>query len=63
MQNITTMEGRISLLDEKFQLRVRARGVFLNTASEDTLGTGVTSLGPQVFYVKFLPTGLLAPGL
>ena len=109
VQNITTLEGRISLLDEKFQLRVRARGVFLkadfdadgvdevddsgfgdldfrlltvpymsmakkqalavglevflNTASEDTLGTGVTSLGPQVFYVKFLPTGLFAPGL
>lgn len=37
--------------------------VFLNTASEDALGSGATSLGPQVFYVKFLPSGLFAPGL
>ena len=37
--------------------------LFLNTASEDALGSGTTSLGPQVFYVKFLPTGLFAPGL
>ena len=37
--------------------------VFLNTASEDVLGTGATALGPQVFYVKFLPRGLFAPGL
>ena len=37
--------------------------VFFNTASEDVLGSGTTSLGPQVFYVKFLPRGLFAPGL
>jgi hypothetical protein len=37
--------------------------VFLNTADEDALGAGSTSLGPQVFWVKFLPTGLFAPGL
>jgi len=35
---------------------------FFDTASEDALGVGSTSLGPQVFYVKFLPTGLFAPG-
>ena len=37
--------------------------VFLDTAEEDILGSGTTSLGPQVFFVKFLPTGLFAPGL
>ncbi len=37
--------------------------VFLDTASEDALGSGTTSLGPQVFFVKFLPGGLFAPGL
>ena len=37
--------------------------VFLNTASEDALGAGTTSLGPQIFWVKFLPRGLFAPGL
>jgi len=37
--------------------------VFFDTASEDALGSGTTSLGPQVFYVKFLPTGLFAPAL
>jgi hypothetical protein len=37
--------------------------VFLDTASDSTLGSGATSLGPQMFYVKFLPTGLFAPGL
>jgi hypothetical protein len=37
--------------------------LFLNTASENALGSGTTALGPQVFYVKFLPTGLFAPGL
>ena len=37
--------------------------VFFNTASEDALGSGTTSLGPQVFYVKFLKRGLFAPGL
>jgi hypothetical protein len=37
--------------------------VFLDTADEDALGAGSTSLGPQVFYVKFLPRGLFAPGL
>jgi hypothetical protein len=36
---------------------------FFDTASEDALGAGSTSLGPQMFYVKFLPTGLFAPGL
>ncbi len=37
--------------------------IFVNTADEDALGSGVTSLGPQLFYVKFLPTGLFAPAL
>ncbi len=37
--------------------------VFLDTASEDALGSGTTALGPQVFYVKFLSRGLFAPGL
>jgi len=37
--------------------------VFFDTASEDMLGSGTTAFGPQVFYVKFLPTGLFAPGL
>ena len=37
--------------------------VFLNMASEDVLGTGTMALGPQLFYVKFLPRGLFAPGL
>ena len=37
--------------------------VFFDTASEDELGLGTTSLGPQVFYVKFLQNGLFAPGL
>jgi len=37
--------------------------VFLDTASEDVLGSGATSLGPQLFYVKFLKSGLFAPGI
>ena len=37
--------------------------VFFNTASEDALGSGTTALGPQLFFVKFLPRGLFAPGL
>ena len=37
--------------------------VFLDTADEDVLGAGSTSLGPQLFWVKFLPTGLFAPGV
>jgi hypothetical protein len=37
--------------------------VFLDTASEDVLGAGTTSLGPQAFYVRFFPRGLFAPGL
>ena len=37
--------------------------VFLDTASEDALGAGSTSLGPQVFYGRFFPRGLFAPGL
>lgn len=32
--------------------------VFLDTASEDSLGSGTTSLGPQVFAVFFNPLGL-----
>ncbi len=31
--------------------------VFLDTASEDSLGSGATSLGPQVFAVFFKPFG------
>ncbi|MBN4055127.1 hypothetical protein JYU12_00125 [bacterium AH-315-K03] len=37
--------------------------VFLDTASEPSLGSGTTSLGPQMFYVKFLKNGLFAPGV
>lgn len=37
--------------------------VFLDTADEDVLGSGTTSLGPQLFYVKFFPNGLFAPGI
>ena len=37
--------------------------LFLNTASDDVLGSGATSIGPQLFYVKFLKNGLFAPGL
>jgi hypothetical protein len=37
--------------------------VFLDTASEDALGLGSTSLGPQVFLVKFFSRGLFAPAL
>jgi hypothetical protein len=37
--------------------------VFFDTASDDALGSGASSLGPQMFYVKFLKTGLFAPGL
>jgi uncharacterized protein YneR len=36
--------------------------LFLDTASEDVLGSGTTSLGPQVFFVKFFKRGLFAPG-
>ena len=45
--------------------------VFFDTASDDALGSGTTSLGPQVFYVRFFRGGfgpykgggLFAPGL
>jgi len=37
--------------------------VFFDTATKDTLGSGSTALGPQVFYVKFLESGLFAPGI
>lgn len=37
--------------------------LFFDTASEDALGSGSTSLGPQVFYVKLLQGALFAPGL
>lgn len=45
--------------------------VFFDTASEDALGSGTTSLGPQAFYVRFFRGGfgpykgggLFAPGL
>ncbi len=31
---------------------------FFNTATHDLLGSGKTSLGPQIFFVKFAPFGL-----
>jgi hypothetical protein len=37
--------------------------VFMNTGEDEVLGAGSTSLGPQIFYVMFLPTGLFAPAL
>ncbi len=36
--------------------------VFLDTASEDTLGSGSTSLGPQIFLAFFRPFGLPIDG-
>ena len=47
-----------------------AMEVFFDTASDDALGSGTTSLGPQVFYVRFFRGGvgpykgggLFAPG-
>ena len=53
----------LSLNAEKKSAWAAGLEVFLNTASEDVLGQGSTSLGPQIFYVKFLPRGLFAPGL
>ncbi len=49
-------------MDDKYAIAAGLE-IFLDTASEDALGAGNTALGPQVFYVKFLPTGLFAPGL
>jgi hypothetical protein len=48
-----------------------AMEVFFDTASDDALGSGTTSLGPQAFYVRFFQGGLgpykggglFAPGL
>jgi hypothetical protein len=37
-----------------------AMEVSFDTASEDALGTGTTSLGPQMFYVRFFQGGFLA---
>jgi len=37
--------------------------VFMNAGENEVLGAGSTSLGPQIFYVMFLPTGLFAPAL
>jgi hypothetical protein len=37
--------------------------VFLDTADEVALGSGATSLGPQIFWVQFFKGGLFAPGL
>jgi hypothetical protein len=37
--------------------------VFLDTADEDALGAGSTSLGPQIFWAQFFKGGLFAPGL
>jgi hypothetical protein len=48
---------------EKRQAWAAGLELFLDTASEDALGLGNTAVGPQIFYVKFLPTGLFAPGL
>ena len=53
----------LSLNMEKKSAWAAGLEVFLNTASEDVLGLGTTALGPQLFYVKFLPRGLFAPGL
>jgi hypothetical protein len=51
-------------LDKK-TLQAWATGleVFLDTADEDALGAGSTSLGPQIFWVQFFKGGLFAPGL
>jgi hypothetical protein len=50
---------------DKQTLQAWATGleVFLNTADEDALGAGSTSLGPQIFWVQFFKGGLFAPGL
>lgn len=43
-------------MEKKFAIAAGLE-VFLDTASEDSLGTGTTSLGPQVFGVFFKPFG------
>lgn len=50
---------------DKQKLQVWATGleVILDTADEDALGAGSTSLGPQIFWVQFFKGGLFAPGL
>ncbi len=53
----------LSLNMEKKTAWAAGLEVFLDTASEDVLGTGATAFGPQLFYVKFLQRGLFAPGL
>jgi hypothetical protein len=51
-------------MEKKFAIAAGLE-VFLDTASEDSLGSGATSLGPQVFAVFFKPFGglfdLMAP--
>lgn len=48
---------------EKKQAIALGLEVFLDTASEDVLGSGATSLAPQIFYGKFFSRGLFAPGI
>jgi hypothetical protein len=53
----------LSVDTEKRQAWAGGLELFFDTASKDELGAGNTAVGPQIFYVKFLPTGLFAPGL
>ena len=48
---------------EKMQALAYGLEVFVDTASEDSLGAGTTSLGPQVFFAQFFKRGMFAPGL
>ena len=47
----------------KMQAMALGLEVFVGSASEDILGAGTTSLGPQVFYAWFFKRGMFAPGL
>jgi len=53
----------LSLDKETLQAWATGIEVFLDTAAEDELGDGATSLGPQIFWVQFFKGGLFAPGL
>jgi len=53
----------LSLDKETQQAWATGLEVFLDTAAEDELGDGATSLGPQIFWVQFFKGGLFAPGL
>ena len=53
----------LSFDEQTAQVWATGLEVFLDTADEDALGAGSTSLGPQIFWVQFFKGGLFAPGL